>query len=67
MTIENRLGESGNIPFRSGRFSNADSKWYFSSREQSDVGPFENKEEANKALDTYLEDRETLSGLTVAS
>ncbi len=67
MTSEFRQGESGNIPFRSGRFYNIDSNWYFSSREQSDIGPFPNKEEANEALDVYLKDVATLSGLILAS
>lgn len=67
MAIDCRRGESGNIPFRSGRFYNADSKWYFSSREQRDVGPFQNKEEADQALNLYLEDVATLSGLTLVS
>ena len=67
MMISSRQGESGNIPFRCGRFYNVDSKWYFSSREQSNVGPFHNKEEANQALTMYLTDVANLSELIVAS
>jgi hypothetical protein len=67
MTIDFRQGESGNIPFRSGRFYNIDSQWYFSSREQSDIGPFHNKEEAHQALAIYLNDIATITGITLAS
>ncbi len=67
MVIDCRTGESGNIPFRSGRFYNVDSKWYFSSREQSDIGPFQNKDEANDALTVYLKDVATLKGLILSS
>ncbi|MFV1983753.1 MAG: DUF6316 family protein [Thiohalomonadales bacterium] len=67
MVIDSRTGESGNIPFRSGRFYNVDSKWYFSSREQSNIGPFQNKDEANDALTVYLKDVTTLKGLILAS
>jgi len=67
MIIDSRQGETGNIPFRSGRFYNVDSEWYFSSREVSDIGPFHNREEADQALILYLKDVTTLNELTVAS
>jgi len=67
MVNDSRRGESGNYPFRSGRFFNIDSKWYFSSREQSDIGPFYNKDEADTALTSYLKDVDTLRDLIQAS
>ncbi|VAW98620.1 hypothetical protein MNBD_GAMMA22-1588 [hydrothermal vent metagenome] len=67
MGIDNRSGESENIPFRTGRFYNVGSNWYFSSREQADLGPFLTKEAATQALLVYLQDIETQNNLTIAS
>ncbi|MFV2059772.1 MAG: DUF6316 family protein [Gammaproteobacteria bacterium] len=67
MTSDFRQGESGNIPFRSGRFYNIDAQWYFSCREQSNIGPFPKKEDAHQALTVYLDDLATISGITLAS
>ncbi len=67
MAEESRRGEFENVPFRSGRFYNIDSKWYFSSREQADIGPFNNKEQAAEALSQYLKDIATVDGLILAS
>jgi len=61
MAIESRSGETENIPFRTGRFYNIDSKWYFASREQADVGPYESKQAAEQALTIYLLDTSNLS------
>ncbi len=67
MVIENRSGESENIPFRTGRFYNVGSMWYFSSREQTDLGPYLTKEDAIQALATYLHDKAIQNALTLAS
>ena len=50
-----RKGESGVIPFRSGRFFNVDTKWYFSSREGIDHGPFDSKYDAEVSLDVFIQ------------
>ncbi len=65
MVIENRSGESENIPFRTGRFYNVGSSWYFSSREQADLGPYQTKEEAKQALATYLHNIRTQNNLSL--
>jgi len=49
-----RKGESGIIPFRSGRFFNVDNKWYFASREGIDHGPFDSKQQAEISLDVFI-------------
>lgn len=49
-----RKGESGAIPFRTGRFFNVDSKWYFSSREGVDHGPYNSKLDAEANLDFFI-------------
>jgi len=45
--ILHRKGERGAVPFRSGRFFNIDTEWYFSCREGKDLGPFGNREKAS--------------------
>ena len=61
----NRTGEQRAIPFRTGRFFNVDSNWYFSCRETVDQGTFSSKTEAEQALVQYLE--EIASPFTVAA
>ncbi len=50
-----RKGESGVIPFRSGRFFNVETKWYFSSRDGIDHGPFDSKQQAEVSLDVFIQ------------
>ncbi len=50
-----RKGESGVIPFRSGRFFNVETKWYFASREGIDHGPFDSKQQAEVSLDVFIQ------------
>jgi len=50
-----RKGESGVIPFRTGRFFNVETKWYFSSREGIDYGPFDSKQQAEVSLDVFMQ------------
>jgi len=49
-----RKGESGVIPFRSGRFFNVETQWYFTSREGIDHGPFDSKHNAEVILDVFI-------------
>jgi len=49
-----RGGEQGEIPFRSNRFFSVGSKWYFSTREGFDSGPYSNKERAEHSLQRFL-------------
>ncbi len=55
-----RSGEDGAIPFRSGRFFNIDSNWYFSCREGEIQGPYSSRDEAEAALSLYIRDVNTL-------
>lgn len=50
-----RQGESGPIPFRTGRFFNVGANWYFATREAIDQGPFRSRNEAEVALTKYIE------------
>lgn len=50
-----RKGESGVIPFRSGRFFNVETKWYFASREGIDHGPFDSKYDAEVSLNAFIQ------------
>jgi hypothetical protein len=50
-----RQGESGTIPFRTGRFFNVGANWYFATREAIDQGPFRSRNEAEGALTKYIE------------
>jgi len=49
-----RDGESGNIPYRSERFFCAGDKWYFSTREGFDSGPYATRERAQASLERFL-------------
>lgn len=51
----NRPGENGQPPPRSSRIFNMESMWYFSTREGSDIGPFDSREEATSGLQDFLQ------------
>jgi len=53
-----RKGESGPVPFRSGRLFNVGSEWYFATRE-GDRGPFPSREEAEATLTLFLREKAT--------
>ncbi|MDY6979918.1 MAG: DUF6316 family protein [Pseudomonadota bacterium] len=50
-----RDGEAGPVPFRSGRFFNIGSQWYFACREGMDRGPFSTRHMAELALSEHVE------------
>lgn len=56
--MEHRLGETGLLPFRTSRVFNIGSEWYFAVRDGQDCGPFENKQDAEIELNTFLVDFE---------
>jgi hypothetical protein len=56
---QHRKGESGPVPFRSGRLFSVGDKWYFATREGTDQGPFESKEDAEAELRLFLRDLAT--------
>lgn len=49
-----REGENRESWFRCNRFYNLKGKWYFSTREGVDFGPFESKDEAISELDSFI-------------
>ncbi|MBC7192202.1 DUF6316 family protein [Marinobacter sp.] len=49
-----RSGERGPVPFRSSRFFCVGSKWYFTTREGFDSGPFATRERAEIGLRRFL-------------
>ena len=50
-----RVGEEERTWFRSGRVFNVGEEFYFSTREGSNVGPFETKQGAEKGLELFVE------------
>ncbi len=52
--MEIRCGESGNTHFRTARFFCISGDWYFSTRENLQVGPFSNRDEAEGELMLFL-------------
>ena len=55
MERTNRNGEAGNVPVRTDRFFAVQGAWYFSTREGAPIGPFDDKEEAQRGLNDFLE------------
>lgn len=50
-----RKGEADKTWFRSDRFFYLGEEWYFSTREGTDVGPFNSIDSARTGLDRYIE------------
>ena len=62
-----RQGESGSIPFRTGRFFCVDAAWYFACREGLDHGPYASKPAAEVALQEFLENLQSISDSTASA
>ncbi|MCK0107259.1 DUF6316 family protein [Marinobacter sp. S0848L] len=54
MDTQQRAGEKSPPPFRSSRFFCVGGKWYFTTREGFDSGPFASKERAEIGLKRFL-------------
>lgn len=54
MDIRTRAGESNPVPFRSSRYFCVGGKWYFTTREGFDSGPFATRERAEIGLKRFL-------------
>ena len=54
-STEVREGEDDKFWFRSDRFFSVDSQWYFTTREQRDVGPFGTRADAEHGLMLFIE------------
>jgi len=63
MDNQRRTGEKGPIPFRSDRFFCLGNRWYFSTREGFNSGPFASRERAEAGLDRYLQVARRLASL----
>lgn len=50
-----RSGEEEKFWFRSDRFITIDNQWYFTTRENRDVGPFATREAAEHGLAIFIE------------
>ena len=48
-----RKGETGAVPYRSGRFFSAEGSWFFATREGDDLGPFDSLQQARAGLVAY--------------
>ena len=55
MNLSLRAGDHRTPPPRSVRFFNSGADWYFSTREDNQMGPFYSKSEAREALHEYIE------------
>ena len=53
--LSKRQGEQGPIPFRSDRFFRVGDKWYFTTREGFDSGPYADKQRAKTGLSRFLD------------
>ncbi|MDX1634708.1 MAG: DUF6316 family protein [Marinobacter sp.] len=54
MNTQTRTGEAGPAPFRSSRFFCVGGKWYFTTREGFDSGPFASRDRAEIGLKRFL-------------
>lgn len=52
--MKSREGENRDSWFRCNRFYNLKGKWFFSTREGVDFGPFETRAEAEKELQSFI-------------
>jgi hypothetical protein len=55
MAINNRTGELGSVPDRSGRFLEKDGYWYYTTREGVDIGPFDNRDDAEIGVGEFID------------
>lgn len=55
VSLEVRGGEEDKFWFRSDRFFTVDSKWYFTTREHRDVGPYVSRTDAVHGLELFID------------
>ncbi len=53
--VQRVTDKEGDTPFRSNRFFSVGEKWYFSTREGFDSGPYANKNRAELSLQRFLQ------------
>jgi len=54
--MQHRVGENGLLPFRTRRIFNVGAEWFFAVREAKDRGPFASLQDAEVALNLFLND-----------
>jgi hypothetical protein len=54
MTMFNRTGEKGVVPDRNGRFLEKEGYWYYTTREAVDIGPFDNRKDAELGVSEFI-------------
>ncbi|MBA1148657.1 hypothetical protein H0Z60_16525 [Ectothiorhodospiraceae bacterium WFHF3C12] len=55
--LQNRRGETGSIPHRSGRLHCIENQWFFATRNGRLEGPYRDQDEAEAALRRFLDRR----------
>lgn len=55
MATLNRAGEQGSVPERHGRYLQKDGYWYYSTREGVDIGPFDNRDDAENGVGEFID------------
>jgi len=55
MSLGNRVGEEERNWFRSDRIYNLNNKWYFTTREGDELGPFNNHDGVEKAIRDFVD------------
>jgi Domain of unknown function (DUF6316) len=55
MATLNRTGELGSVPDRNGRFIQKDGYWYYTTREGVDIGPFDQREDAENGVGEFID------------
>lgn len=55
MPLYKREGEGGPVPFRSSRYFCVGNRWYFTTREGFDSGPYASRDRAQIGLKRFLE------------
>lgn len=55
MATPNRAGEQGTVPTRHGRYLQKEGYWYYSTREGVDIGPFDNREDAENGVGEFID------------
>lgn len=53
--MTNRAGENGSVPDRHGRFLQKEGYWYYSTREGVDIGPFDNRNDAEVGVGEFID------------
>jgi len=55
MATSNRAGEQGSVPSRHERCLQKEGYWYYSTREGVDIGPFDNRDDAENGVGEFID------------